>query len=68
MFSDSRKAQRNSFAHHRADLLFAKLSIGQKLGKKAPASNRGETPELERAFKARVSAGILGFLPASAVA
>lgn len=33
MLSDSRKAQHNSLAHHRAELLFAELSIGQKLRK-----------------------------------
>src|SRR5664279_5787417 len=35
MFSDSRKAQHNSFAHHRADLLFAKPTATNGLRKDA---------------------------------
>lgn len=59
MFTDSRKAQRNSYAHHRAHLLFA-----------GPAEH---SPQVERvsaisgtfisALNQRVRAGLIGFVP-----
>ena len=59
MFSDSRKAQHNSFAHHRATLLFSPRPAEAK-----PA--RGRSPALKpgkaTALRDRVSTGILGFV------
>ncbi len=65
MYSDSRKAQHNSFAHHRADLLFTKPAIARPLRQDAPALFQKAAPasDLVDSFKARVRAGIRGFQP-----
>lgn len=64
MYSDSRKAQRNSFAHHRAELLF---SIEQTFAGDAPgpsARPQAESaPAGSDARRQRVRAGLLGFVP-----
>jgi hypothetical protein len=69
MHSDSRKAQRNSFAYHRAALLFSSHLIEKGEGGAWSASlHEGKEPFDLKQLKRRVSAGILGFAPATAVA
>jgi hypothetical protein len=66
MFSDSRKAQHNSFAHHRADLLFAKPTATNGLRKDAARQQKIQDGiDGGAAFKLRVRAGLLGFAPAA---
>jgi len=65
MHRSSRKAQHNSFAHHRAALLFSNLPAEGDISANRPATADapGEsTPELRE----RVGAGILGFVRAAA--
>ena len=68
MYSDSRKAQRNSFAHYRAELLF---STEQTFAGTAPDGSAptptDSTPARSEARRQRVRAGLLGFVPISAV-
>jgi hypothetical protein len=70
MYSDSRKAQHNSFAHHRAELLFSKPTLsGQRRKQPALAPTQGPTlADHTQSLQQRVSAGILGFVPAPAAA
>lgn len=67
MISDSRKAQRNSFALHRATLLFStRIATVSGPGEWFATTRQGVEPEpidaLQR-LKASVRAGIHGFLP-----
>lgn len=62
MYSDSRKAQRDTHAHQRANLLFSK-----------PLVDRQERAQIDRTesdllARERVRAGIIGFVPAPAKA
>jgi hypothetical protein len=62
MFRDSRKAQHNSFAHHRAAMLFT-------FKQPSPVSG-GTHSDIRLAsgiagLQARVRAGLLGFAPAA---
>jgi hypothetical protein len=62
MDSDSRKAQHNSFAHHRAHLLFSRRLA--EMGIKDPWAatvHEGSEPAGATALSRRVAAGILGF-------
>jgi hypothetical protein len=67
MISDSRKAQRDNFAHHRAALLFSnKLASKDGPGEWFASIHEGVEPKsgdaLQR-LKANVRAGLHGFLP-----
>jgi hypothetical protein len=66
MHSDSRKAQHNSFAHHRAMLLLSNhLAAKGNRNEWFATLHEGTDPaELQR-LKTRVSAGLLGFVPAA---
>jgi hypothetical protein len=67
MDSDSRKAQHNSFAHHRAQLLFSRRLAD--LGIQDPWSasvHEGAEPADTSALADRVAAGLLGFTRAPA--
>ncbi len=61
MYSDSRKAKLNSFAHHRAERLFSNLP--DRHNAKQPQGTRLDRPDL----KQLVVAGIRGFVPAAQV-
>jgi hypothetical protein len=65
MYRDSHKAQRNSFAHHRAELLFSieRALAGDQPGTVASAHDGTPLPEMRR----RVRAGLLGFIPTGAL-
>lgn len=67
MYSESRKAQHNSFAHHRAALLFSKITVTDQRRKDwSAASDQGDSPaDRTQSLKRRVTAGILGFVPAA---
>lgn len=66
MTLDSRKAQRDRYAHLRVTLLFAKFPAhGQERTPSAAAVPEGTGPALARE---RVRAGIIGFVPATATA
>jgi hypothetical protein len=60
MYSDSRKAQRNSFAHHRAELLFAPLTRASDQ-RSAPGKGVAD-PSLAR-LRSMVRSGLIGFEP-----
>ncbi len=66
MDSDSRKAQRNSFAHHRAEVLFSieRAFAGDAVERAAPAETGSAAIRAEA--RRRVRAGLLGFVPTSA--
>ncbi|MEO6014510.1 MAG: hypothetical protein ABIQ30_13115 [Devosia sp.] len=70
MYSDSRKAQRNSFAHHRAQLLFTQQEA--KAGgtpEWATTVHQGADPtEKLAALSRQIRAGLRGFVPASVAA
>lgn len=68
MYSDSRKAQRNSFAHHRAQLLFThhRAHAGD-IVEWAAVVHEGTEPR-STSRKQQVIAGLLGFIPASLAA
>ncbi len=69
MYTDSRKAQHNSFAHQRAELLFSEHPPHGGLRKQVAASVEGETAsDRTQSLRRRVSAGILGFVPMTATA
>ena len=63
MITDSRKAQRNSYAHHRAHLLFAGLAQHSTphVGRLSALSDT-DMPTLNK----RVRAGLIGFVPKGA--
>ena len=64
MHSDSRKAQRNSFAHHRAELLFSieRLFAGDAVA--WSASDHAVAGPVDRhADGQHVHPGLLGFVP-----
>lgn len=67
MISDSRKAQRNSFARHRATLLFStRIATVNGPGDWFATTRQGFDPEpidASQRLKASVRAGIHGFLP-----
>lgn len=66
MHSDSRKAQRNSFAYHRAALLFSSHLIERgERGEWSASLHEGREPFDLKLLKRRVRAGILGFAPAT---
>jgi hypothetical protein len=65
MYSDSRKAQLNSFAHHRAALLFSTHLARRGDAKQwSAAVHEGTEPTSARDLARRVIAGIHGFVPA----
>lgn len=71
MYSDSHKAQRNSFAHHRAQLLFStERAFAGDAPTTAAAAHDGTPSAAARAeaFRRRIRAGLLGFIPVSALA
>ena len=70
MYSDSRKAQYNSFAHHRARLLFTKLLAdkGDCDPWLATVHEGTEQQDQARPLRDRVIAGLRGFTPAALVA
>ena len=70
MYNDSRKAQYNSFAHHRAQLLFTKLVPDKGDGDPwlATARKGSEGQDQSKALRDRVIAGLLGFTPAALTA
>lgn len=67
MISDSRKAQRNSFAHHRATLLFSsQVATPNGPGEWFDTTRLGFEPKAADALqglKAKVRAGLHGFVP-----
>ena len=67
MYGDSRKAQLNSFAHHRASLLFSSHLARRGDAKQwSAAVHEGTEPTLPaRDLAQRVVAGIRGFAPAA---
>lgn len=66
MYTDSRKAQRDRYAHHRADLLFLKhLARKQERTPWSAALHEGTEPDFSRE---RVRAGIIGFVSATTTA
>src|SRR3954467_1622074 len=66
MYSDSRKAQLNSFAHHRATLLFSThLARGVRQNWAATVHEGTEHAPPALDLKQRVIAGIRGFVPAA---
>jgi hypothetical protein len=58
MSTDSRKAQRNSYAHHRAHLLFSGLQSDSTTTKHPTSRNSPDISLLTQ----RVRAGIIGFV------
>jgi len=70
MYRDSRKAQHNSFAHHRAQLLFTKVVADKGEGNSWSAViHEGTEPQDHaKALRDRVIAGLLGFTPAALTA
>jgi hypothetical protein len=70
MYSDSRKAQRNSFAHHRAQLLFKRHDAQAGDARDWAATVHEGTDPADRllSLTRQVRAGLLGFVPANAVA
>jgi hypothetical protein len=65
MITVSRKPQRNSFAHHRAHLLFATLPPTRMAQVKPRAVLAGTDLT---SLTQRVRAGLLGFVPSGAAA
>ena len=67
MISDSRKAQRNSFAHHRATLLFSnRIATKDGPGEWFASTHEGTEPKAPPSLKrlnASIRAGLHGFLP-----
>ena len=67
MISDSRKAQRNSFAHHRATLLFSsRTATLNGPGEWFDTTRLGFEPkgaEALQSLKAKVREGLHGFAP-----
>jgi len=63
MYSDSRKAQHNSFARYRADLLFAKPRVAAVIRKDAPRRRDDIGSDGLRALRLQVRTGLLGFVP-----
>jgi len=63
MYSDSRKAQHNSFAHHRARLLFSRLLADKGDGGlwSATLHEGSEPTEKIQTLHQRVTVGLLGF-------
>jgi hypothetical protein len=67
MYSDSRKAQRNSFAHHRAQLLFThhRAHAGDAVEWAATVHEGTELAPANLSRREQVIAGLLGFTPAN---
>jgi hypothetical protein len=64
MYADSRKAQRERYAHHRADLMFSKhLARKEESAPWSAALHEGTEPA--QLTLERVRAGILGFVSAA---
>lgn len=61
MYTDSRKAQRDRYAHHRADLTFSTRPA--RTGDGSPLQ---EGTESDLAARDRVRAGLIGFVSATA--
>jgi hypothetical protein len=70
MHSDSRKAQYNSFAHHRANLLFSRRPAEANASDRwaAVAADGAEPQDRAKALRERVIAGVLGFKPSASAA
>lgn len=67
MYADSRKAQRDRYAHHRADLMFA--AHGSPKAESTPwSATLREGTETVLLTRERVRAGIIGFVSATAKA
>lgn len=67
MYTDSRKAQRDRYAHHRADLMFSKhLASKPEAMPWLAALHEGTEPA--GLSRERVRAGLLGFVSATATA
>jgi hypothetical protein len=67
MPTDSRKAQRDRYSHHRADLMFSKHLARKQDGTPWSAVlHEGTEPAL--LTRERVRAGIIGFVPAATAA
>ena len=64
MITDSRKPQRNSFAHHRAHLLFSALPQDRTIEVKPAARHSPDLSSLTQ----RVRAGLIGFVPSGRAA
>jgi hypothetical protein len=66
MYSDSRKAQRNSFAHHRAQLIFAphRAHAGDAVEWAATVHEGTEHAPANLSRREQVVAGLFGFTPA----
>lgn len=66
MNSGSRKVQHNSFAHHRANLLFVRApdNIGKRESRVVDGADATVSADRLQSLRERVSAGILGFVPA----
>jgi len=62
MYSDSRKAQRNSFAHHRAELVFSNRRLQLDVGSLAAAVRKVTQRDGPLTSRALVRAGIRGFV------
>ena len=64
MYIDSRKAQRDRYAHHRADLMISKhIARKPEATPWSAALHEGTAPA--PLTRERVRAGILGFVPTS---
>jgi hypothetical protein len=65
MYTDSRKAQRDRYAHHRADLMFSKhLASKPERAPWSAALHEGTEPAVLSIE--RVRAGLIGFVSATA--
>jgi hypothetical protein len=67
MYSDSRKAQRNSFAHHRAELLFSRhrAEIGDAREWAATVHEGTEPAAQQESLRQRLIVSLRGFVPAA---
>jgi hypothetical protein len=61
MYTDSRKAQRDRYAHHRADLLFSK-HLARKPERAPWSAVLHEGTEPTQISRERVRAGLIGFV------
>jgi len=70
MYSDSREAQRESFTHYRAQLLFSRLPADKGQADAGAPIHEGAEPTKDAiaALQKRVRGGLLGFTPKATVA